>query len=392
MRTAFIIMRIGEPSLEKMCTEAIVPALKACGFDPKRVDKHEQGGPLKSEIIKFLELSDIIVADLTDQRPNCYLEVGYAMGLDKFQNLILTARHDHDIRAGDHDPNGPKVHFDLDSYNILYWHPDKLAEFEQELEKRITRRLVQVLPAPETKPKLNEGWLNVQREAAKAGLAKSGKAGYMEVGMFPLDGAVSYPQMELLRIAESAQIEASGWPMGAVVRNGTFDPRPTADGIKAEIAGMISYQYWALRKDGSFYLLDSIVLDAMEQQDVNTLYYHRLVHRVTEVFLYANRLYSRLGLEQSGRVSIIVGLDGIKGRELRTPTDRMPFRVPRVASDDPATQTMTVHLGEIEVDLAKKVSDFVAPVLSLFNFFQLEPAQLSELVDMFVKRASGGQG
>ncbi|MBM3332138.1 hypothetical protein FJY68_09890 [candidate division WOR-3 bacterium] len=61
MRAAFIIMRIGEPTLETMCKEAIVPALKACGFDPKRVDKHEQGGPLKSEIIKFLEQSDILI-------------------------------------------------------------------------------------------------------------------------------------------------------------------------------------------------------------------------------------------------------------------------------------------------------------------------------------------
>jgi len=51
-----------------------------------------------------------------------------------------------------------------------------------------------------------------------------------------------------------------------------------------------------------------------------------------------------------------------------------------------------VHLGEIETDLVAKVSPFVTSVLSLFNFFQLEPAQLSGMVEMFVKRASGGQG
>ena len=388
MRTAFIIMRIGDPSLETMCKDAIVPALKACGFDPKRVDKHEQGGPLKSEIIKFLQQSDIIVADLTDERPNCYLEVGYAMGLDKFQNLILTARYDHDVRARDHDPNGPKVHFDLDSYNILYWHPGKLAEFEQELEKRIRRRLVQVLPAPETKPRLSEAWLNQHREAARAGHTRAGDTGFMEVVLFPMDSAISLSQGELLRVAESAQISTG--MLGVVIRNGENDPRPISDGIKAEFAGLMGHAYWALRKDGTFYSLDSHVLAAVDERSANTLYYHRLVHGVTEVFLYANRLYSRLGLDSNDRVSITLGFKGIKGRALRAPTDTILVVIPRKASDDPDTETVTLRLGEIETDLVNKVSHFVSPVLSLFDFFQLAPAQLAAMVDMFVRRASGG--
>jgi len=89
MSQAFIIMQIGNPELDRVCEAAIVPALKACGLDPKRVDKHNKGGLLKSEIIAFIEGSDIIVADLTDERPNCYLEVGYTMGVNKFRNLVL---------------------------------------------------------------------------------------------------------------------------------------------------------------------------------------------------------------------------------------------------------------------------------------------------------------
>jgi len=55
MPEVFIIMQIGEPGLDSICERAMVPALKACGFDPKRVDKHNQGGLLKSEIIGFIE-------------------------------------------------------------------------------------------------------------------------------------------------------------------------------------------------------------------------------------------------------------------------------------------------------------------------------------------------
>ena len=86
MKTSFIVMQIGNLELDTVCEKAIVPALKNCGLDPKRVDKHNQGGLLKSEIVNFIESAVIIVADLTNERPNCYLEIGYAMGLDKFRN------------------------------------------------------------------------------------------------------------------------------------------------------------------------------------------------------------------------------------------------------------------------------------------------------------------
>src|SRR4030066_2357518 len=118
MRQAFVIMQIGNPELDNVCEKVIVPALKANNLDPKRVDKHNKGGLLKREITAFIKTSDIIVADLTNERPNCYLEVGYAMGLDKFRNLILTAREDHNQDNTNYEKGGPKIHFDLSGYDI----------------------------------------------------------------------------------------------------------------------------------------------------------------------------------------------------------------------------------------------------------------------------------
>src|SRR3972149_8278012 len=141
MPPAFIIMQIGNSELETVCREVFVPALIACGFDPKRVDKHNEGRLLKSEIVEFIETSDIIIADLTNERPNCYLEVGYAMGLDKFRNLIMTSREDHNQDSPNYKKGGPKIHFDLKGYDILFWEEDNLDEFKNELEKRIKRRL-----------------------------------------------------------------------------------------------------------------------------------------------------------------------------------------------------------------------------------------------------------
>jgi hypothetical protein len=134
MAKAFVIMQIGNPELDSMCGKVIIPALTACGFDPKRVDKHNKGGLLKSEIIAFIEESEIIVADLTNERPNCYLEIGYAMGVDKYANLILTAREDHNQTGPKYRSGGPKVHFDLSGYDVLFWSQDDLPAFKVSLK------------------------------------------------------------------------------------------------------------------------------------------------------------------------------------------------------------------------------------------------------------------
>jgi predicted metal-dependent phosphotriesterase family hydrolase len=142
MPQAFIIMQIGNPELDRLYERALVPAIEACGLTPRRVDRHTRGGLLASEIISFIEESEILVADLTNERPNCYLEVGYALGLGKFTNLILTAREDHDPESPRHRTGGPRVHFDLAGYDILFWRADRLAALRQELEKRIQRRML----------------------------------------------------------------------------------------------------------------------------------------------------------------------------------------------------------------------------------------------------------
>jgi len=74
MPQAFVIMQIGNKELDEIFQNAIVPAILSSGLTVKRVDKHNEGGLLKSEIINFIQESDIIIADLTNERPNCYLK------------------------------------------------------------------------------------------------------------------------------------------------------------------------------------------------------------------------------------------------------------------------------------------------------------------------------
>jgi len=138
---AFVIMQIGDADLEEIYRRAIIPALEHAGLAPHRVDTHNRGGVLASEIVAFIEECDIVVADLTHERPNCYLEVGYALGAGRASRLVLTARRDHDPGASEHRPGSAKVHFDLAGYDILYWDPSRPDAFALELEKRVRRRL-----------------------------------------------------------------------------------------------------------------------------------------------------------------------------------------------------------------------------------------------------------
>src|SRR6266478_2992898 len=171
MPRAFIIMPIGNPELDKVAASAIVPALVACGLEPKRVDKHNTGGLLKAEIISFIDDAEIIVADLTLERPNCYLEIGYAMGANKFKNLILTVREDHFLESKNHKEDGPKIHFDLAGYDILGWYPDNIDGFREQLAKRIRRRLA-ITTSTETlaNAPAQRDWLAEQIATADSGM------------------------------------------------------------------------------------------------------------------------------------------------------------------------------------------------------------------------------
>ena len=141
---AFVIMQIGNAALDRVYEGAIVPAIRDCGLVARRVDRHNRGGLLHSEIVAFLEESAILVADLTHERPNCYLEVGYALGAGRSEHLVLTAREDHRADSPNYRPDGPKVHFDLSGYDILFWDPARLDAFRAELAKRMRRRLLRL--------------------------------------------------------------------------------------------------------------------------------------------------------------------------------------------------------------------------------------------------------
>jgi hypothetical protein len=385
MPQAFIIMQIGNPELDRLCQEAIVPALRACGFDSKRVDKHNQGGLLKSEIIGFIQQSEIIVADLTNERPNCYLEVGYAMGLDKFSNLVLTARDDHNQDSPKHFNTGPKVHFDLRGYDVLFWDPGDLATFRAELEKRIRRRVAIIRPpADRPAPVWDEAWLKVNSKEAHDGLLRAGFTGYCEILFALPHPKISKKPSELLQAAEQAQIHTFGWPIGIVVHD-ERRPRPVAEGIIAEIPSPFgSYDYWTLRRNGDFYLLKSLFEDQIRP---GCIFYDTRITRTTEALLYCARLYTRLEVPASSAVHFGLRFGGLKGRVLSSSVPGVwPYK--REAIADEIHTTMDFQLSRLDADIVGIVKNLLDPLFELFEFYQVPDERYAQLVNNFVTQSS----
>ena len=384
MSVAFIIMPIGNPELDKVAASAIVPALVACNLDPKRVDKHNAGGLLKAEIIGFIENAEIIVADLTLERPNCYLEIGYAMGVDKFKNLILTVREDHFPESKNHKMGGPKIHFDLAGYDILAWSPDDIDGFRRELEKRIRRRLAITTStvAPDG-GSVHDDWLAQQVAIADAGMKVTSRTAFMDLH-FALSGVERFDLPKLRDAAEHAPIHTFGWPIGVFLHKDGARPHPRADGIAAEIhrEGRDAYDYWALRRTGEFYWRGTLFED---DQSKEKLFFDTRIVRVTEALLYCGRLYTALGLDRLRVVTITVRHVGLKGRRLSSANPNRALHDERdPAHENESVIQLTVRLEQLEAELVTRVKEVVAPLLALFDFLELDGRVYEDIVNGFV--------
>lgn len=384
MKEAFIIMQIGNSELDKVCRDSIIPALKSVGLNPRRVDKHNSGGLLKSEIIKFIESAEIIVADLTNERPNCYLEVGYAMGMNKFQNLILTARDNHNQDNPKHVIGGPKIHFDLRGYDILFWDIDNLKEFQEELRKRIVRRLTALRLSPSSPASSwDTGWISAHQRAAFEGLKKSGQSCFMEIKMRPLGSQLNLKQAQLLETADKAQVHNFGWPIGVVLNRDEYRPRPKSDGIVAEINAGDSYDYWTIHYDGSFYLLKSLFEDRRQQ---NTIFFDTRIVRITEALMYARNLYSGLGVSKSEPILIGIRHGNLKGRILTSADPGRLIHESYTSLENEVYTEINTNIEELTVNLFDLVEKFIKPLFVIFDYFEISRKVLEDIITRFINR------
>lgn len=99
----------------------IKPIVRQFQFEIQRADEISDTVTITDEISAAINRSRFIIADLTDARPNCYYEVGYAHALRK--PVIILAKQ------------GTNRHFDISTYKWNFWidYEDLKPKFEREV-------------------------------------------------------------------------------------------------------------------------------------------------------------------------------------------------------------------------------------------------------------------
>jgi hypothetical protein len=265
--------------------------------------------------------------------------------------------------------------------------------FSGEIPKSVspTRHVGPTGAGVEGEPVLGGLWFEAQRHTAEKGIAALGITGMMEL-RFALHDPIRKSQLELLTAVRAAEIQTFGWPIGIVLDNhDEYRPRPFEDGIRAQISivkdamyGKESYDYWAMAKNGDFYLLQNLFEDMRTEKKI---FFNTRIVRVTEALLFANGLYSKLSVPPETRLSIRVGHRGLVDRTLTSAGGRRHVSPKKCLEQNSECEIVTV-LGSMRNTLVADVQRLLEPTFMLFEFTQFNENVYSDIVRRFEKGES----
>jgi TIR domain len=231
---------------------------------------------------------------------------------------------------------------------------------------------------------LKNGWFSQEQARAQGLISKISLTGYMEFRANVLH-SLSKSQIELLNAVRLSEIRTFGWPIGITLENREdYRPRPYKDGIRAEVSiaegDRTSFDYWAARSSGDFYLLQSLFEDSRKPDQI---FFDTRVVRVTESLMFIENLYKKLGVPPDARVGIQITHSGLKGRELSNASSNRLMRSRGPADEDESTSEITTILGTMGETRVDDVRNIVEPMFTLFDFMQFNAAVYEDIVRNF---------
>jgi hypothetical protein len=119
-KSVFVAMPFTD-EFEDVYQFGIYAAVRRCGYVCEKVDEAVFTGPIVEQITEGIRNATFVIADLSLERPNVYLEVGYAWALKK--PVVLVARE------------GQRLHFDLSHHKCIFYR--NITKLSAALEKTI---------------------------------------------------------------------------------------------------------------------------------------------------------------------------------------------------------------------------------------------------------------
>ena len=241
---------------------------------------------------------------------------------------------------------------------------------------------------PDGRLVIDDRWFLTQEAHATERIGTIGLQAHMEL-RFGLHDSINKSQVDLLAAVRGAGIHTFGWPLGVILDNrDEFRPHPFGDGIRAEIAidskgfaGRPSYDYWAMRSNGDFYLLQSLFED---QRSEHKVFFNTRIVRVTEALLFARNLYGRLGAAEESRLTVRVAHRGLAGRSLTSSSFNRDV-IPALAHENECQSETTIVLGGVSEELVDHVQSLLAPMFMLFDFKEFNHLVYEDIVRRFEK-------
>lgn len=119
-KCVFVAMPFVE-EFEDVYQFGIYSTIRRCGYICEKVDESVFSGSIIDRIMDGIRNAEFVIADLSLEKPNVYLEVGYAWGMNK--RVLLVARE------------GQRLHFDLSHHKCLFY--KTIGKLAESLEKTV---------------------------------------------------------------------------------------------------------------------------------------------------------------------------------------------------------------------------------------------------------------
>lgn len=136
MSTCFIIQPFDRGPYDKRCDDVFIPAITSTGLEPYRVDRDPAASIPIEQIETGIRAASVCLADITEDNPNVWFELGYAIAARTDVVLVCSDRRTKPFP------------FDVQHRNIIRYSTESTSDFE-EFKTKIAVRIKALLTKQE---------------------------------------------------------------------------------------------------------------------------------------------------------------------------------------------------------------------------------------------------